>query len=224
MNVIRLDSSPAQAFSVILVLGVAELLSACAPYAAERIRLQSFSYVGPASESSNRNATLRVVVGEVTGGGSGTTIAIGGAFVPIASPSVPKVDFNSEDELMLAEVFRDTLVNNHLFKDVEVLPLAAASDSAARSPMPVDMTLTFTSTNRFNVTIVLDVNFEIKGGKAFTRSYHVLSDEGDTVWQTMNTNLVQGKQKAAKKLLNKLMPDVEAWIRENPQPTEPVKH
>lgn len=43
-------------------------------------------------------------------------------------------------------------------------------------------------------------------------AYEVLSSEGDSVWTKMTTNASQGKQKAASKLLARMVPDIESFV------------
>jgi hypothetical protein len=65
---------------------------------------------------------------------------------------------------------------------------------------------------------MLDVVMEIVGGgKPFLKQYRVVSNEGDSFWERMNTSASEGKSKAAAKLMHQLIPDVAAYI-EDQQP------
>lgn len=63
---------------------------------------------------------------------------------------------------------------------------------------------------------MLDVVMEIVGGaKPFMKQHRVVSSDGDSLWQTLNTNASEGKAKAATKLMKQLIPDVAAYIEQN---------
>jgi len=49
-------------------------------------------------------------------------------------------------------------------------------------------------------------------GKTFAKRYEVLSSEGETVWTKLNTNAAEGKMLAAKKLMIKILPDIQAFV------------
>lgn len=62
----------------------------------------------------------------------------------------------------------------------------------------------------------LDVVMEIAGGRVpFMRQYQVVSSEKDSLWTKLNTTAFEGKAKAVKLLLEKLIPDIEAYIAAN---------
>lgn len=64
---------------------------------------------------------------------------------------------------------------------------------------------------------VLDVELWFGSDRdAVKRRYHVRSAEGDNIMTKMFTDASEGKRKAADKLLAKMIPDIEAWILEQP--------
>jgi hypothetical protein len=50
------------------------------------------------------------------------------------------------------------------------------------------------------------------GERSFARRYHVFSSEGETTWTNLNTDAAKGKALAAKKLMARLIPDIEAFV------------
>ena len=185
-------------------------------------KLQPLIYTGPFAVGSDLDANLRVTKGNITGESLRMTVPVGGLFVDIPGGHDPKLDFNVNDELTFSQSFRDELVRHHMFKRVDLIPLEVPSAPDARSSPPVQITLTFASSYHHGNNFHLTVTLNIEGGKEFTKRYEIHSSEGDTGWERANTDNFAGKAKAAVKLLNKLMPDVEGWILENVPPTERV--
>lgn len=65
------------------------------------------------------------------------------------------------------------------------------------------------------VEYTLNLTLTLTGGKAaLQKTYEVSSLEGDTIWQKMDTNGAQARVKVAQKTLNKMVPDIEAYVAE----------
>ena len=60
------------------------------------------------------------------------------------------------------------------------------------------------------------------GRETMRREYRVISSEKDSVLQALNTNAFEGKVKAGKRLMEKLIPDIERYVAAMERAT-PVK-
>ena len=59
----------------------------------------------------------------------------------------------------------------------------------------------------------LDVVADFAGGKEpVRREYRVVSSAKDSMFEKLNTNVAEGKAKAARLLMERLMPDIEQYI------------
>jgi hypothetical protein len=67
-----------------------------------------------------------------------------------------------------------------------------------------------------NQEYTLDVAMSIEGGKKpFLKQYRVSSNEKATLWERLNTNAYEGKVLAVRRLLERLVPDIQAYVAEN---------
>lgn len=178
------------------------LLSACtAP-------LKPVSFNEPVAATSNLRAAVALASGPVRGSSATSLVPAGNILIPIAAGPNPKLQFNTEDQRTFVASFRSELERLKL--------VAQAADASTVSSADIGIQLIFAQTfhNPETQVYVLDVVMEIVGGaKPFIKQYRVISSEGDSWWQRMNTNAAEGKAKAASKLMNQLVPDVAAYIK-----------
>ena len=170
------------------------------------IPLDNIRFTGAVATSSELAARVNVVTGAVRGSNSSTLVPIGNIFVPMSSGPVPHLQFHADDQRAFGESLRAELSRLRLFK---------MATTASDSPSDVTINVLFAQTfHDINMQIyTLDVAMEILGGaKPFLRQYRVVSSEKDSTWEKWNTNAYEGKAKAVKLLLGKLIPDIEAYV------------
>lgn len=62
------------------------------------------------------------------------------------------------------------------------------------------------------VEYTLDMTMVITGGKQpFRQHYHIVSSEKDSLWTKMNTNGAEAREKLAQLMLERLIPNIEAY-------------
>ena len=195
--------SMASAAAVVL----AALLSGCAT----PLPLNNVTYEGKVSASSDKAARVVVVSGATLGSpGTTTMIPAGKIFVPVTSGPAPALQFTAEDQRAFGQSLRSELVRLKLFA-------SAVDESAPPSDISVNILFPQTYHNIHWQEYTLDVVMTVSGGKEpFVRQYRVISSEEDSTWAKWNTNAYEGKLKAVKLLLRKLIPDIEAYVAKLP--------
>ena len=191
-------------FRICLAVAAVALAGCATP-----IPLNNVQYAGQVSASSDLSAKVNVVSGAVRGSSASTLIPIGTTFVPMSSGPVPHLQFHAEDQQAFGESLRAELVRLRLFK--------STVDSKGEQPVDVTINVLFAQTfHNINMQIyTLDVVMELlSGSKPFVKQYRVISSEKDSTWEKWNTNAYEGKAKAVKLLLGKLIPDIEAYVTE----------
>lgn len=189
-----------------LVIALVLALAACTS-------LAPVSYNEPVAVKSDLRAAVALVSGAVRGA-KGTTVApAGNIFVPLAIGPMPHLQFNLEDQRTFVASFRSEL------QRLNVVGEALDAAAVQRADLGIQIIFAQTQHNPEGQTYVLDVVMEIIGGeRPFLRQYRIVSSEGDSLWQRMNTNAAEGKSKAAAKLMKLLIPDVAAYISQNRSP------
>jgi hypothetical protein len=176
-------------------------LSACAA----PIPLDNIAFPGKTTIKSSKEARVTVASSGV-GGSRGTRIMpIAGTFVamPTGSAAMP---FNDKHQQEFGKSLRTELVRLGIVKSTTV-DQDVATDFAvhvyfARSTLNVDFQ-----------EYTLDVVLNISGGeKPFQKQYRIVSSEKDSLWEKMNTNGAEARVKTAGLLLEKLVPDIEAYV------------
>lgn len=193
-------------YLVYLALAALAGLTGCA----SPIPLNNISYDQAVSVTSTKVAQVSIVSGAVRGSGTSTLVPVGTTFIPIASGPNPKLQFNAQDQQAFGESLRTELVRTGLLR-------AAKADVSAASPSPdlvINILFPQTYHNPYFQEYTLDVVMEILGGPIpLIKQYQVISSEKDSIWVKMNTNAYEGKAKAAKLLLERLIPDIESYIK-----------
>jgi len=161
--------------------------------------------------TSSKTATVELISG-ITGGSSGTTLMPVGMsiYVPVSAGPYPKFQFHKEDQKIFISSLVSELNRLGLLKVIE--------PNGSTGEPDVKILVFFSQTHHFPDTqeYTLDVAMEMRRGESsFGNSYHILSSEGDSYWQKMNTTATEGKAKAAKKLMNAMISDIEKWVAAN---------
>jgi len=165
--------------------------------------LVKVTYDSPVTQTSEKSASIHMTTGSVE-----SDYAPG----QIAQVRVnPKVLFNLDDQRAFAESLKDELTRLKLLRIREISwGQVAAAD--------VSIEIVFQRTVIFPVAVRyhLDVAMRLKSGeRSFARRYYVNSAEGESTWTNMNTDAARGKALAAKKLMARLIPDIEKFVSES---------
>lgn len=192
-------------FAIALSLSLASLLSGCAT----PLPLNTLKYEDDLGVRSSKEATVVVVSGPERGSEGSGYMPAGGVFIPIVMGPNPELQFHGDDQQEFAQSLRTELVRTGVLKAAE------ADDGRNRD---FKIRIFFAQTQHYPTfqQYALEVVVEMTGGKEpALKHYRILSSDKDTTWEKWNTNAYQGKQKAAKLLLDELMPDIATYIAES---------
>ena len=193
-----------------LAIALALLLAACAA------PLKPVSYDRPVAVSSQARVVVALQSGAVRGGTGTTLVPAGTIIIPVTVGSNPQLQFHAEDQRTFVASFRNEL------ERLKVVREAVDVSTATSADFGIQIIFAQTMHNPNGHVYQLDVVMEIVGGeKPFLKQYRVVSSDGDSYWQRMNTNASEGKSKAATKLIRLLIPDVAAYIEQNRAKTAP---
>lgn len=157
-------------------------------------------YEGAVGRTPERSGSLHMTTGRVESDYAPGQIA--------QVPVNPKVLFNLDDQRVFAESLRSELNRLKLLRVGEI-------SWQAVEPADVTVEIVFQRTIVFPVAVRyhLDVAMRLKSGeRSFSRRYYVVSSEGESTWTNLNTDAGQGKALAARKLMARLIPDIEAFV------------
>lgn len=178
------------------------LLTGCAT----PIPLNTLTYEQKTTVTSSREATVLVVSGAIRGGSGSYMMPVGGILVPVSTGPHPELQFNSKDQQAFAESLRNELVRLGIVK-------TASGDASQAKDLKMQIIFAQTFHNPNIQQYTLDVVAEFTGGKEpVLRTYRVISSEKDTTWEKLNTNAYEGKAKAARLLMERLIPDIELYV------------
>ena len=180
------------------------LLGGCA---APQIPLNTLRYEQKTSVTSNKNASVVVVTGDVRGDPARLYVPAGNIFVPMysAEPYLGAM-FNSDDQQAFGEALRSELVRLGVLK-------TASAVTSATTDLKIQVTFVRTHHRPGIQVYTLDVDVNLTGGREPSlHQYHIISNEKDTLWEKMNTGLPEAKVKAVYLLMEKLIPDIEQYV------------
>lgn len=175
------------------------------------IPFNSVSLGGEPTVISARGANLIHVAGAVRGADSGSFVPIGALLVPVSTGPFPKLQFHAQDQSEFMEVLRSELLRLKVFKDVSVQAPGVESDFR----ITVVFAQTFHQIHSSH-EYTLDVVMNIEGGRSpFLKQYRVNSNEKSTAVERWTTNAYEGKVLAVQRLLERLVPDIQAYVAQN---------
>ncbi len=170
------------------------------------IPLNTLKYDQKTTVTSTKEAAVFVTSGAVRGGSGSMMLPVGGIFIPVSTGPNPEFQFHSEDQQAFAESLRIELVRLGILK-------SAIADQNANVDLRIQVIFAQTYHDPSWQEYVLDVVAEMTGGKEpLLRQYRVVSSEKDSTWEKWNTNAYEGKVKAARRLMEKLVPDIERYV------------
>jgi hypothetical protein len=194
-----------------LALCLTALFSGCA---ITPIPIDNLTYSGTMTVKSNKTASIRM---ESSGVGSRTDtymMPVGGIQIPVTRKSAG-MPFGVKDQLAFQQSLQKELVRLGVVKIIKAAPGDPADininvriDSASLHgdlvEYAVEMTLTLSS----------------EGATSVQRHYSVVSSEKDTLWERMNTNGAQAREKVAQLMLDRLIPAIEAYVHDVAKPSQ----
>jgi hypothetical protein len=128
-------------------------------------------------------------------------------FVPV-STGVWLYPFNMQDQRIFVESLKDEINRLKLLRVSQV-----SEERIEGADVSIEIVFEKTSEDRHLHYYFLNVAMRLKSGKqSFANRYHIRSWEGESLWTQMNTHPAEGKEKAARKLMAKLIPDIEKFV------------
>lgn len=189
--------------SVALAAASALFLSACMH--APPVPISTVTSSFKASVSSSTHAKVEVVTTQASGTASTILIPVGGILFP-AIPNNARLQYNTEDQQDFGTALRNEITR---------LGIAKLSRSPDTPEDELNIKVVFLKTyfDSAWASYTLDVELMLSGGKSPARHlYRVLSSEKDTRMEKVLNNAFQGKEKATRLLLEKMLPDVESYV------------
>lgn len=183
-----------------LALAGGVLLAGCAvgPAAVDPA-LVKVRYEGPVTRTSEKSASILLTSGLVEG-------------IAGAARADPRFHFNHQDQRVFVASLGDELNR---------LKLLRAAPAGESPPVVADVAIeiVFPKTLHLAHYYTLDVVMRLKSGeRSFARRYIIKSGEGESAWERLNMTAPEGKVRAAKLLMARLIPEIEAFVAELPRP------
>src|SRR5258708_9020065 len=195
------------------------------------------TYQGAASVKSDKRAEIVVVPGTVLAHREGTTLAVGGAFVPMGGGWNDRdqqyIDFFAKHERDFAGALCSEFERLGMFHRAR-LAQEESGTPAPQAPSPsrqlppasfsegtdariainyVKSSFDFVGGNVYTYDVVLAIA-AANSDKPFVRTYHIRSDQGASLWKKFNTNGAQAVHRADVQLMDALINDVQLWLKE----------
>lgn len=185
---------------LIVPIAVTALLSACVT----PIPIDNLTYTGASSVKTDR--TARIVVASSGVGDSNSTylMPVAGAFIPMTKKS-GKTPFGVQAQQEFSQSLRKELVRLGVVR-------FATIDANEKTDMVATVNIDRAVLSGDIVKYELDITMLITGGKQpFRQHYHIVSSEKDSLWTKLNTNGAEAREKVAQLMLERLIPDIEAY-------------
>lgn len=190
-------------FAALSVL--AALLSGCVDP-----NLRSVSYQQAVATQSDMTGNVQLFTGVVEGASGSTMVYVGpGIFIPMETGPIPELHFGEADQKVFAESLSAELTRLGLLK------MKSEVSAGEMTDIVIVLAFVHTTHNPHHQQYHLNVAMQmVSTEKSEVKRYKIDSSEGDSIWEKMNTNAAQGKQKAADKLIAAIVPDIEAFVVE----------
>jgi hypothetical protein len=154
------------------------------------------SYDGQVAHTSGRTASIQLT--------TGTVERLRGTAL-----SDPRFDFTYDDQRTFVASLRDEI------NRVKLLRVGPVGESPPAGT-DVAIEIVFQRTRHLDQYYFLDAVMLLQSGeRKLVRRYQVSSADGESTWTRLNTNIPQGKALAAKKLMARLIPDIEQFVSES---------
>lgn len=176
------------------------IMSACGP-----VPLLPVTYDDEILAQSDLAAFVELNTGRVTGHSASSMIYAGGIFVPVSTGPVPELQFDASDQAIFVDSLKTEMQRHGI--------VGSISDAAENDTL--DITINFVQTEHFpsyqeyKLTVSMLTQY---GDLEVANRYEVLSSEGDSGWTKWNTNASTGKKKAAAKLMDLVLTDLQDFV------------
>lgn len=168
--------------------------------------ITDISVGGVPTITSSKSAAISFQSGTIDGDQS--NVYFGGPGISVGKE--PQFFFNRADQAQFKETLRRELLR--------LAVIGSSPDFSANSRADLDIKVVFDETYRhasFN-KFTLFVTMNVSGGKVpLIKTYRINSNEGATDAEMWKTDVYQGKAKAIRKLLEKTIPDIQAYVDAN---------
>jgi len=170
-------------------------------------QLKPVSFDGVTTASSQWTASIEFRPGEATSGLAPSLPPPLSWFDPLTEAQRRQIIFDSADQQVFVESFRSEL------ERLKLVRAATLAGSEAATP-DVRITVRFEEAElAFGFNYRLHVDMTIEGDPGTAQHWRYVA--GSTVRTPLSTGVPAAKGGAATMLLHHMIPDVEAWIREN---------
>ena len=193
-------------------------LTACMSFmahAAKKIPLTDAHYSGSVFVSSKTSVSVTATTFEPDPQTSSALAYASGIFVPVARKVKENFFFTPVDQQALADILRDELVRLAIFEGS-----SAVADGAMTISLNFKDGTYENMSNEYTLTIEMTVIDS--SNRKFGRTYVVNSNEKSTGWKKLNTSVWQGKMQLAQNTIDKLIPDIQDFLKRT-QPAEALK-
>jgi hypothetical protein len=182
------------------VVAITALLAACVT----PIPIDNLTYQGAASVRTDKTARIVMTSSGVGDSNSTYLMPAGGTFIAMTRNS-GQSPFNVKDQQEFSQSLRKELVRLGVVK-------MATTDANEQTDMVATVNIDRAVLKSDFVEYTLDITMSITGGKdPFRQHYHIVSSEKDSLWTKMNTNGAEAREKLAQLMLERLIPDIEAY-------------
>jgi hypothetical protein len=191
----------------LLVIGVIVSLTGCGS-----AELVAVPYEGPIGRTSDKTASIELasVPVETT---DISEFEDTNLFVPIATSGSPEIQFNIKDQRIFVESLKQELNRLKLLRVNRI-----SEQRVEGTDISIQMRFMQTAHISRMHEYYLKVGMKLKSGeRSLVKRYEILSSEGDSIWTKMRTDAAQGKEEAARKLMVKIIPDIEQFVGNLPK-------
>lgn len=175
-------------------------------------RLPPVIYDRPVSLTSTKIAKIELMTGNI--------VDDPGKVIYIPNPAIPGDYMTSggvsKEGLDFGIIDQKSFLNSLSNELVRINIVSAVLESTSTQKGDINIKLIFESSihNAFAHEYILDVKMEIASiKKVATFNYHIVSSEGDSWWAGFANWALRGKKRAANKLIHKIIPDIESFLR-----------
>lgn len=171
--------------------------------------LVKVTYDEPVTLVSDKTGSIQFSTGVVEGASGSSLMYVGpNLFVPVSTGPYPHLQFNFQDQRIFVESLKDELNRLKLLRVSQV-----SEQRIEGADVSIEIIFVQTTHMPYMQEYFLNVAMQLRAGhQSSAKRYEILSSEGDSIWTKMNTNAAEGKEKAAKKLMTKLIPDIEKFL------------
>lgn len=183
------------------------LLGACAtPPPLDRL-----AYAGAVGVQGTQVAAINILTGATQGSQPIDLVPMGTTVVPLAVGPMPELRFHADDQRAFGESLRTELVRLGLFG--AALDGSRPETEAPAPEVTIDLLFARTMHDSDRQQYLLSVGMKISGDRwTLLRRYRIDSGEQASTWERLVSRAGEGKARAARMLLAKLIPDIEAFV------------